>query len=281
MIKKYRVYIIIFYILSAASLITASFVDLNFDIFLNTPTDPFSIWFEGMGEMPSRLICTFAGVLIFYLAEHVVLKLLGLVIELGGSAYLGYHIAHYFFIDRHRTAYGLLFGLCIGLIALYVGQFISVPKKLRKAFVILSLAGVIVMFVQLGVTDIMKTLWGRVRFRDLIKQGSYDAFTPWYHPNGNNGNRSFPSGHTAGAAMSYLMMFFPFVSKTWEKRKGLCFFIPLIYTSVVAYTRLVMGAHYLSDVTVGGIIGFTCVIIAIKILDKKYFSSCNFADDNV
>ena len=281
MIKKYRVYIIIFYILAAASLITASFVDLNLDKMLNDPSDGFSIWFEAMGEMPCRLICTFAGVTIFYLAENKALKIFGLIADLGGSAYLGYHIASYLFLERFNIIFGVIFGLCIGIIALYIGQFIKYEDSLKKAFIILSVAGIIVMFVQLGTIEISKMIWGRVRFRDLLKQGSFDAFTPWYHINGINGNRSFPSGHTAGAAMSYLMMLLPFVSKKWAKRRYLCFAIPLVFTSVVAYTRLVMGAHYLSDVTVGGAIGFTVTIIAIKILDKKYFNTCNLESDNV
>ncbi len=272
MLKKYRPYIIIFYILSAASLITASFIDLKLDIFLNNPDDAFSIWFEATGEMPCRLICTFAGVLIFYLAEKTALKIFGLIVDLGGSAYLGYHIAHYLFLERYNIAFGLIFGLGIALLALYIGQFIKVDDNLKKAFIILSVAGIIVMFAQLGLIEISKVLWGRVRFRDLIKDGSYDRFTAWYIINGVTGNRSFPSGHTAGAAMSYLMMALPFVSPKWAKRRYLCFALPLIYTSIVAYTRLVMGAHYLSDVTVGGAIGFTVTIIAIGILDKKYFT---------
>ena len=272
MLKKYRPYIIIFYILSAASLITASFIDLKLGIFLNNPDDAFSIWFEATGEMPCRLICTFAGVLIFYLAEKTALKIFGLIVDLGGSAYLGYHIAHYLFLERYNIAFGLIFGLGIALLALYIGQFIKVDDNLKKAFIILSVAGIIVMFAQLGLIEISKVLWGRVRFRDLIKDGSYDRFTAWYIINGVTGNRSFPSGHTAGAAMSYLMMALPFVSPKWAKRRYLCFALPLIYTSIVAYTRLVMGAHYLSDVTVGGAIGFTVTIIAIGILDKKYFT---------
>ncbi len=272
MLKKYRAYIIVFYILFAASLITASFIDLKLDIFLNNPDDAFSIWFEAMGEMPCRLICTFAGVLIFYLAEKPALKIFGLIADIGGSAYLGYHIADYLFLERHKIIFGVVFGLCIGLMALYIGQFIAVPENLKKAFIILSVAGIIVMFIQLGTIEISKMVWGRVRFRDLIKAGSYEEFTPWYKINGITGNRSFPSGHTAGASMSYLMMLLPFVSPKWAKRRYLCFFIPLVYTSVVAYTRLVMGAHYLSDVTVGGAIGFTITIIAISVLDKKFFA---------
>lgn len=273
MIKKYRAYIICFYILAAAALISAAFADLKLDIFLNNPNTAFGLWFEGVGEMPCRLICPFAGTIIFYLAENKPLKYFGLIVSLGGSSYVGYHISYYFFPDHPISYFGWGLGLFFGLIVLYLAQFITFEEDLKKAFIILSIAGIIIMFVQLGIVEAVKMIWGRYRFRDMLKLGSFEAFTPWFKPNGINGNKSFPSGHTGGASMSYLLMLVPFVSKKWANRRYLCFFIPFVFTSVVAFTRLIEGAHFLSDVTMGGTIGFTVTIVGIYILDKKYFSA--------
>ena len=124
------------------------------------------------------------------------------------------------------------------------------------------------MTAQLLTVDIMKNLWGRVRFRDLLSSGSCDGFTAWFVINGKNGNKSFPSGHTAGAGMSYLLMLLPFIDKKREKYRAVYFWCPFIYTSAVALTRLVMGAHYLSDVAVGGVIAFSCVLVGIKVYEK-------------
>ena len=274
MIKKYRPFIIIFFICSAAALITASFVDLNLDKFLNDPNNPFALWFEATGEMPCRLICVFGGALIFFCAEKKPLKIIGLIVEIGGSAYFGYYISYYLFMDRYKIPFGILFGLGVGFFVLYLGRFIAIPENLKKTFVILSIAGIIIMFAQLSVVEIVKAFWGRVRFRDLLKAGSFDAFTQWYMPNGINGNKSFPSGHTGGASMSYLIMMFPFINREkWLKRSWLCFLVPFVFTSTVAFTRLVVGAHYLSDVTMGGTIGFITVIIGVAVLEKKYFKT--------
>lgn len=274
MIKKYRPFIIIFFICSAAALIAASFVDLNLDKFLNDPNNPFALWFEATGEMPCRLICVFGGALIFFCAEKEPLKIIGLIVEIGGSAYFGYYISYYLFMDRYKIPFGILFGLGVGFFVLYLGRFIAIPENLKKTFVILSIAGIIIMFAQLSVVEIVKAFWGRVRFRDLLKAGSFEAFTQWYIPNGINGNKSFPSGHTGGASMSYLIMMFPFINREkWLKRSWLCFLVPFVFTSTVAFTRLVVGAHYLSDVTMGGTIGFITVIIGIAVLEKKYFKT--------
>ena len=273
MLKKYRPYIIMFYAFAAIALIAAAFVDLKLDISLNNPQSAFAKWFEAMGEMPARLICVFAGTMTFYLAENKILKWLGFALDIGGSAYLGYHISRYLFIEENGFVFGIIFGLCVGVMALIIGQYIRVDGDMRRLVLILAVTGAVVMFAQSGVIESTKIIWGRVRFRDLLKDGSYDRFTAWYHPNGITGNKSFPSGHTASAATAYVMMMLPYASKKWRKFYPVCFLLPFAHTSVVAFTRLVMGAHYLSDVTMGGTVCFTCVIIAMSILEKKYFTS--------
>lgn len=269
MLKKYKPFIILFYTLAAAALITASFVDLKLDIFLNNPQSPFAKWFEAMGEMPARLICPIAGTMIFYLAQNKLLKWCGFALDIGGSAYLGYHIARYLFIEENGLVFGILFGICVGIAALIIGQYIHVEGEMRNVLLTLAITGVVVMFLQSGIIESVKYLWGRVRFRDLLKDVNFERFTAWYHPNGLNGNKSFPSGHTASAATAYLMMLLPFASQKWKKAYAICFVLPFVHTSTVAYTRLVMGAHYLSDVTMGGIVGFSCVVLAIYVLEHQ------------
>lgn len=47
----------------------------------------------------------------------------------------------------------------------------------------------------------------------------------------------------------------------------------LLSTYHIFFVATYIGAHYLSDVTMGGTIGFVTVIVGISILDKKYFAS--------
>ena len=269
MIKKYRKEIVFFYIFSAATLIAALFADLKLDIFLNNPQSPLAIWFCNTGEMPSRLVCPLAGLMIFKLSDKRIPRVIGAIIELGGSAYLGYHIADYFFVEENQTLFGIIYGFGFGICLLLIGKLITIPEEYKKTLIVLSVAGIAVMASQVIIIEGVKYLWGRVRFRDLLAAGSYDAFTSWLHPNGINGNKSFPSGHTAGAGVSYLLMTLPFLSKKFEEKKTLLFAVAFIYTGIVAFTRLVMGAHYLSDVAVGGAVSYTCVIIAISFIERK------------
>ncbi len=269
MIHTYKKNIIGFYFVSAAALCFAVFFDLKIDIWLNNPENPVCIWFYNTGEIPCRLIMPFAGTVIFYTAEKMWQRTAGLLVNLGGSAYMGTYIAKHFFVEKNQLAFGIAYGIGFGVMLLLFGRLVHIPEGMKKPLFVLAIAGIAVMVVQLSCIEGMKYLWGRVRFRDLLADGSYDAFTPWYVLNGINGNKSFPSGHTAGAGMSYLLMLFPFVFDEFKDKKQLCFWLPCVYTSTVAFTRLVMGAHYLSDVTVGGIVSFSLVLLAMAILQKK------------
>lgn len=268
MLKKYRTEIIVFYVLAAAAMVVALFFDLKIDIALNDPSNPFAVWLYRTGEFPSRLICPIAGAVIFRCTDKKAVAAIGAALCLGGSAYMGYYIGKHFFVEEYRMAFSLLWGIGFGVAALYAVRFVTVPDEFKRPLFTAAVIGVGVMTAQLLTVDIMKNLWGRVRFRDLLSSGSYDGFTAWFVINGKNGNKSFPSGHTAGAGMSYLLMLLPFIDKKREKYRAVYFWCPFIYTSAVALTRLVMGAHYLSDVTVGGVIAFSCVLVGIKVYEK-------------
>lgn len=93
----------------------------------------------------------------------------------------------------------------------------------------------------------LKIFWGRIRFRDLAE--NYSNFTPWYYPQGITGNQSFPSGHAAMGFM-LLALFIFFTDKSFYKRtllKGLI----ISWAFAVCVSRVVIGAHFTSDVLFG------------------------------
>jgi membrane-associated phospholipid phosphatase len=88
----------------------------------------------------------------------------------------------------------------------------------------------------------LKVFWGRTRFRDLA---SAAEFTPWYEPRGITGHTSFPSGH---AAMGWMLLplivwLAPRPRLRWLAVAGVG-----VWAVAVAISRVVVGAHYLSDV---------------------------------
>ena len=211
MLKKYKTHIVFFYICCFASLICATFFDLKIDIALNNPKDAFSLWFYATGEIPARLVLPLAGAVIFTLCKGVFTRLIGLLSTLGGSVYLGLHLAKYLFKEENNLVFGALFGLGIGLIIILASPYIKIPNCAKQALLVFAWTGIAVMAGEIILTEVCKYLWARPRFRYLFTLDSFDRFTPWYKINGFNfaeGNevKSFPSGHTAGAAVSFLIM---------------------------------------------------------------------------
>lgn len=91
-----------------------------------------------------------------------------------------------------------------------------------------------------------KTIWGRVRFRNLT--ANYQDYTPWFIPRGITGNKSFPSGH---ASMSFLTLTLLLPINNIKIKKAyrlIISFIIIVWAFFVAISRVLIGAHYASDV---------------------------------
>ena len=95
--------------------------------------------------------------------------------------------------------------------------------------------------------QVIKFLWGRVRFREL--DATFSQFTPWYLPQGITGFDSFPSGHAAMGWMLLALLLLFDNSKVWIKNFILILIIS--WSVLLAYSRVVIGAHFASDVLFG------------------------------
>ncbi len=186
--------------------------------------------------------------------------------------------------------------IALTLDALTVLVFKNLKKETLKKllwWVIAALAAAVVANI---VIMIVKDPIGRMRFRAinssvgqaLIADGKVQGYTPWYirngqppkdiiamfvanYPGASDAFKSFPSGHTCAAGMSYALIMLPDVVEFKHKKFGkiACWVAPIVITMLVAISRIVVGAHYMSDVTFGGTIAFLCFVIAREIFICK------------
>lgn len=186
--------------------------------------------------------------------------------------------------------------IALTLDALTVLVFKNLKKETLKKllwWVIAALAAAVVANI---VIMIVKDPIGRMRFRAinssvgqaLIADGKVQGYTPWYirngqppkdiiamfvanYPGASDAFKSFPSGHTCAAGMSYALIMLPDVVEFKHKKFGTiaCWIAPIVLTMLVAISRIVVGAHYMSDVTFGGTIAFLCFVIAREIFICK------------
>ncbi len=119
-------------------------------------------------------------------------------------------------------------------------EYLSQRKSLNFARITFYLA----LITPLIFVQSFKILWGRVRFQDLA--ANYTNFTPWFEIQGITGNYSFPSGHTAMGWMLLPILVLLTNNNSWQYR--IIGATILIWGVIVALGRIVIGAHYASDV---------------------------------
>jgi len=89
---------------------------------------------------------------------------------------------------------------------------------------------------------------------------------PAYDGTIDMGGLSFPSGHSAGAAAlatALVVLVWPVLPGIWRR---LWLILGALATLVVGYTRIALGAHFLSDVVAGWCVGIAFVLILAVIL---------------
>ncbi|MEP6528213.1 MAG: phosphatase PAP2 family protein [Nocardioidaceae bacterium] len=74
--------------------------------------------------------------------------------------------------------------------------------------------------------------------------------------------KSFPSGHTQSAVVGYgilLLIFLPVASRRW---RHIFVILAFVIVSVIGFSRIALGVHYVSDV-VGGVVIGTAWLLAM------------------
>lgn len=99
---------------------------------------------------------------------------------------------------------------------------------------------------QLAVVNLLKLLWQRTRFDDLLAAGDLSGFTHWLQAPGGGGS-SFPSGHTASAGVLLVLVFACRLFDSCKGDEAGFLFVGYGFTGAVAFGRLLIGRHYLAD----------------------------------
>jgi membrane-associated phospholipid phosphatase len=161
----------------------------------------------------------------------------------------------------------------------------SVRKLLGFSVAVILLVAIPNIIINLGI----KSYVGRIRYRamNMYPDNStygFAAFANWYEVNGQwlddvqkaslFGNtdalKSFPSGHTCAAGMSYgLIMLNDALHIKDQKVRNLLWIIPILITGTVAVSRIIVGAHFFSDVLIGGTMSFLTMILVREIFVCK------------
>mgnify|MGYP005760069951 CR=1 FL=1 len=206
------------------------------------------------------------------------------------SKYIAEHSGE---LESYNGGKGAVWGMSLitGAVCAAVSIIIAfvLPKSTRSGLFVFGLTAVIAFAISQGITQGIKPLFGRQRYRaikffEYRNLGQYVDYTPWYILRGikeipedlvalgvgRDWYKSFPSGHSCSAAMSLCIIgladMLNLRGKSYKPVKIVTSLIGVAITVTVAYSRILMGAHYLTDVTFGVGITIISIIISEKIV---------------
>ncbi|MDE7078733.1 MAG: phosphatase PAP2 family protein [Clostridia bacterium] len=256
----------------------------------------FAFIFSIIAEYPAYFILPIFAVMLFYSDDLIPTKWRKLFkVAMAGLSIIGWVIlcvksevadmieATGFDGMKFYLVMGIL-ALCASALGLYLGKYI--PKKTRYILFKLAIFAITYLIVALLINQVAKTVWHRMRFRDMLKENAighdgFSNFTPWNTPdvskielNESYQYTSFPSGHSSSAVHIFILCTLYKVLPSWREKKWLKY---VLYGGCTAFVLLTMisricdDAHFLSDVIAGASISY----IIYKVIEYLYFRNGN------
>ncbi len=187
----------------------------------------------------------------------------------------------------------VLLGIMSGAALLYFCKDLS-SSFLNKTFCWALIVIFAAAFSQ-GITQGIKLFSGRARFATMNVLNDFSLYTPWYKfvsgrkvtddmltaGIASDAFRSFPSGHSAASTMLLCFCLLPYFlrGEKGENKplKLVCLILPIAFTLGTMASRVIEGAHFLTDVLFGSysvIAGIFIAICFIPSLAKRLTPLC-------
>ena len=260
-----------------------SFFDYQISSAVYNQESWFGIFFASFGQLPAMLCFSVGGTLMIKVADRNKKLTLALSyifgILLNAFALFGVAMDPMLYIKEMPLVLSIVIAIVVVVgVDVMIWRLTDTTSREDIKKVIWAFVGI--MFIEIMVINIVKIPWGRPRMRMISVQP--DAFfQPWWVIGSEMKDKlmaigvaaeefkSFPSGHTGNATCSILLCLLPIICSKLKGKENLLFWIGVIFAVVVAFSRLVMGAHFLTDVTVGLTITFVVSMIITRILWKN------------
>ena len=212
----------------------------------------FGIFFERIALIPIQSVVMFTMCMLYCHMK----KPLFLLCAVMANVYVIHHTLSYW-LDVSSTMMNvvvIVLAVCTTLVTWILLR--SVDPQWIKQHLSFFLFFTAVLLSAALITTLIKAGWGRIRYRDMQ---STSQFCVWYKPCGAFGNRSFPSGHTTG--MSALLCTLQWKYNRYERASRMRYVWIAGGIVFMALSRMIMGAHFLSDTAAGFIVTYTCYLL--------------------
>ena len=280
--------------LSLIGLIIGTFLDQQITAKLGNTDNMFGIMFTALGPVLSLAVGNIAASILFFMPKHekkwvnIVCRILGAIAFVGFTFFSikeGFAYVDFQRMQANASTYKALIAVLVALIAIATIIFCNLyTKKLDETVLIRT---VIVIFVIIAawffVSEVLKYLASRPRPR-VIESNPEIAYRPWYafHPlqafkEPYKDCKSFTSGHAFNAACLITIIPLLLSLRKGENNSKLQItgiVLGGVWAFVIAFSRIVAKAHFMSDV-MGGILLSSGAQALIINLEPKTLKSTN------
>lgn len=257
----------IIFVISIIGLVFATLFDLQISQFIFNDKSTLGLIGEAIGEVPAMLIGVFgcASLIITYKKNSLFSKIssyfFGGIFLILLSYMAAFLPIHYFNLPSWFAYLTAIIYLVLTIIVVK-----KIPYEKHSLLRKLAWIAVLTLLTETIMINLIKFGWSRVRYRDMLE--STKAFSAWYIPHGFTGNiehTSFPSGHVANASVILFITLLPSVYTNLNKVKKLLSYFSYIWIGLIMVSRIMMGAHFLSDTIVGMWVTILILLIYLKV----------------
>ena len=178
-------------------------------------------------------------------------------------------------------------GISIVFLPLLLWSGYNLAKKTKDKNLVLKIVCLLILLALAYVSlQILKSNFPRPRYRLVVQGYENIGFRPWYMPLGDTTKfindmgidkgefRSFPSGHSIlSMCMVMVLQSLTWFSEKLKDKRIILLVLGVAFSMIIIFTRLILGAHYLTDVSAGAIIVSILTIIYTLIQNKIESSS--------
>lgn len=272
--------------LSVLLMLIGSFFDYQISLMLYDPNNLLGVILSGYGQLPAMLCVSSGTALLMKNASDyrnkkdflfILTTAFGIMLNLFVFVMLSFDTLTY--IEAMPLPVSMLIA---ALIILFVNITLSRGCTIRSKTAVERAAWFLILTPALSLllVNVIKIPWGRPRMR-MIAVTPEAAFQPWWIAGSSLKNRlmplgilsdefkSFPSAHTSCAACAMAAVILPYLNKSFEGKENILFCTALLFTCLVGLSRIIAGAHFLSDITAGMAVTFLVEYILMKLILKR------------
>lgn len=285
----------VFAIVLVALLAVGTFADYQIAQSLYTPGNPFVIFVSTLGLIPTAYpACFLLGVLMQRsLASHrtLLVRIAGVVVCVVLAAFFGALITRALLSVRDgfggmvgaelptavRMGIGAVVGAGLCALGFGAGKTNDAKDLARRVLIV-----IVVLVVSYVAVEIVKNLMARPRPFVLLAGHEGIDFCPWYQKGSGveeamatyglekDAFKSFPSGHSVQAA-ALLASFYglSLVYPDLQKRLGIALAVEIVFALVIMTCRMVLGAHFLSDVSMGALVSVVAFLVLMVLQGRQ------------